>query len=122
MRYMIKSRTVLIICILALLLSNSQAGSVSSGSNEWNRIGPEGGVIEALAVDPLSPETLYVGTWGGGVYKSTNGGDNWDEVNNGLWDNYIKALAIDPLTPSTLYAGEGKEECTKARTGVRNGT
>jgi photosystem II stability/assembly factor-like uncharacterized protein len=39
------------------------------------------------------------------VFKSTDGGENWKAVNNGLTNIDVRALAIDPLTPTTLYAG-----------------
>src|SRR3989449_3553889 len=54
----------------------------------------------ALAIDPLTPTTLYAGT-SGGVFKSTDGGASWSA--SGLIN--VSALAIDPLTPTTLYAG-----------------
>jgi photosystem II stability/assembly factor-like uncharacterized protein len=54
----------------------------------------------ALAIDPLTPTTLYAGT-SGGVFKSTDGGASWSA--SGLIN--VAALAIDPLTPTTLYAG-----------------
>jgi murein DD-endopeptidase MepM/ murein hydrolase activator NlpD/photosystem II stability/assembly factor-like uncharacterized protein len=71
----------------------------------WTSIGPEGGFISALAIDPASPTTLYAGTRGGGVFKSTDGGTSWSAINSGLADTDVLALAIDPVTPTTLYAG-----------------
>ena len=53
----------------------------------------------------MTPATLYAGTWGGGVFKSTDGGGNWSPLNTGLTNLWVQALAIDPVTPSTLYAG-----------------
>jgi photosystem II stability/assembly factor-like uncharacterized protein len=40
--------------------------------------------VEALAADPSSPSTVYVGTGLAGVFKSTDGGSNWTAVNKGL--------------------------------------
>ena len=75
-----------------------------------------------IVVDPLNTETVYVTMWTepgslrwkGGVYKSTDGGDSWEAVNNGLPKkvgresgftcNYI-TLVINPLNPEILYAG-----------------
>src|SRR5258705_12198948 len=60
--------------------------------------------IPALAIDRRTPTTLYAGTdGGGGVFKSTDGGESWSV--SGL--AYIDALVIDPLTPTTLHAGIG---------------
>jgi len=97
-------RKVLLIGLLTLLLA-SQAIPVSAGFNVWTSIGPEGGNVSALAIDPATPATLYAGTWGGGVFKSTNGGESWSAVNTGLTNTDVRALAIDPDTPATLYAG-----------------
>ena len=72
---------------------------------KWVSIGPVGGHIQALAVDPITPTTLYVGIYSGGVFKSIDGGDTWSGVNLGLMDSSAQVLAIDPTGPSTLYAG-----------------
>ena len=52
-----------------VILSASQAGVVSAGTNVWTSNGPEGGNINALAIDPATPATLYAGTYGGGVFS-----------------------------------------------------
>jgi hypothetical protein len=52
-----------------VLLGISQAESVSAGLNVWTSNGPEGGSINALAIDPVTPTTLYAGTLGGGVFS-----------------------------------------------------
>ncbi|MEP7208124.1 MAG: FG-GAP-like repeat-containing protein [Casimicrobiaceae bacterium] len=61
-----------------------------------------------LALDPVTPGTLYLATFGNGIFKSTNGGDTFTAVNSGLPANLIVAdavVAIAPTTPATLYAG-----------------
>jgi photosystem II stability/assembly factor-like uncharacterized protein len=61
--------------------------------------------LKAIAVDPVTPTTLYVATDGGGVIKSTDGGSTWAPINNGLIDLKVTALAIDWFKPSWIYAG-----------------
>jgi len=67
--------------------------------------------IGAIAVDPAHPDTVWVGTgesWvrnsvsiGTGVYKTTDGGDNWQLV--GLPDSeHISRIAIDPKDTNTV--------------------
>lgn len=58
--------------------------------------------VTSLALDPASPSTLYAGTTGHGVLKSTNGGATWSPT--GLTGTPVASLAIDPLAPATLYA------------------
>jgi photosystem II stability/assembly factor-like uncharacterized protein len=60
-------------------------------------------VVNCLAVDPLDPLVLYVGTQGNGVLRSNDGGRTWCPV--GLAGHLIKALAASPTQPGTIYAG-----------------
>src|SRR2546426_996630 len=64
-----------------------------------------GVMIPALAIDPLNPTTLYAGTYGGGVFKSTDGGVSWSASGPTNIYTSVTALAIDAVTPTTLYAG-----------------
>ncbi len=71
-------------------------------------IGPNGYVF-AVAIDPITPSTLYVAGNSGGVLKSANRGGSWTAVNSGLplttESRYgVTALTIDPVTPTTIYA------------------
>jgi photosystem II stability/assembly factor-like uncharacterized protein len=88
----------------------------TDGGNTWNEMkltGYQYFVIQALAIDPVMPSTLYAGTIDNGIagppgiFKSTDGGENWTAAMNGLTFFQIQALAIDPQTPTTLYAGAG---------------
>jgi len=56
-------------------------------------------------MDPSNPSTLCVGTFGGGVFRSTDGGASWTDVNAGLGTPGVLSLAIDPSMPTTLYRG-----------------
>ena len=60
-----------------------------------------------MAIDPTTPSTVYVAIASlAGVYKSTNGGDSWMLMNNGLSGAVtINALAINPSVTGTVYAG-----------------
>jgi len=93
-----------LLSIVALLIP-SFAGVASAGINRWTTNGPEGGAIGALAIDPANPATLYAGTSGGGVFKSSNGGESWAAINAGLTNTFVYSLAVDPSAPATLYAG-----------------
>ena len=96
-------RCLLILLILSFSLSPAQAAA--AGTNIWTSLGPEGGDVYALAIDPATPTTLYAGIRNRGVYKSTDSGGSWSASNTGLTNLTIQALAIDPATPATVYAG-----------------
>ena len=51
--------------------------------NQVEKINTPDGVV-SMAVDPLNPQTLYVGTVGYGVHRSLDGGQSWQAMNNGL--------------------------------------
>lgn len=65
------------------------------------------GGIGALAISPnyATDNTIFAGTYGGGVFKSTSGGSSWSAMNAGLGNLNISALALAPTTPRTLFAG-----------------
>jgi photosystem II stability/assembly factor-like uncharacterized protein len=63
-----------------------------------------GGTVTALASDRGSPITLYAGTSTSGVYKSTNLGQTWVPVVNGLTTLAINGLAVDPTNAQVAWA------------------
>jgi len=67
--------------------------------------GPHAGPVQCLAVDPISSETVYAGTYGGGVYKTSDGGMTWIATNQGMSATDVMALVIDPSANQTVYAG-----------------
>jgi len=74
----------------------------------WTQLSLHEGDVVTLAIDPQTPATLYSGVWGGGVFRSTDSGDHWQQVTTGLADPYVHAVTIDPRSPMILYAGTTK--------------
>src|SRR3989475_5314014 len=97
--------TALMLSVLLLVVSLHRA---EAGVNAWTTNGPHSETINALAIDPQTPTTLYAGTSGHGVFKSADGGGNWSAVNTGLTTPYGAiwgyALQIPTLTLTTLSA------------------
>jgi photosystem II stability/assembly factor-like uncharacterized protein len=90
------------------LYQSTDAGSHwTSSCSDVNNHGLDLFPINSLAIDPVTPTTIYAG--GGAldfVSKSTDGGQTWHPSNFGIPDTgSIRTLAIDPASPSTLYAG-----------------
>ncbi len=70
---------------------------------------PVSGRTIAIAVHPTDPNTVYVGTAQGGLYKSTNGGANWTALFDfDLESLAIGAITIDPGDSSIVYVGTGE--------------
>jgi photosystem II stability/assembly factor-like uncharacterized protein len=93
---------------------------VSIDRTTW--IGPYGGTIVAVAIDPIFPNVIYAGTYGSGVFKSPDRGDHWSEVNSGLGNLQIYSLAIDPVNPSIIYAGTYRSQVYKSTNGGNSWT
>ena len=103
-------------CVLTLVLCSvlSLSGVLvgipaarAADTGTWTQLPLAQGHVLSLAIDPLTPATLYAGTEGAGVFRSTDRGTSWTAVNTGIPENYrvVQCLAIDPLTPTTLYVG-----------------
>jgi len=85
--------------LLILAVNFFLCSSVLAGINQWTRSGPEGATINALVISPnyASDNTVFVGTEYGGIYKSTNGGVSWNQVNGELTNTYyVSSLVISP--------------------------
>ncbi len=92
-------------------LANGQTENIVSPSGTPN---PVSGGIQTVLADPTDPNTLYIGTVNGGVWKTTNaqaaGGPIWSPLTDSLPSLSIGALAFDKsdATNQTLIAGIGR--------------
>lgn len=77
---------------------------------EARAIGPafQGGRVEALALAPGPPETLYLGAGSGGLWRTRNGGTTWEPLFEHEASFGIGALAVDPADPRVLWVGTGE--------------
>ena len=97
-------------------IGNSGDGALyqsTDGAEHWQAValpqgtnGPNG-----LAVDPNSPDRLYLAAWaraagghgdGGGIFLSEDGGASWKQILDK--DRHIYDVTIDPSDPTILYA------------------
>jgi photosystem II stability/assembly factor-like uncharacterized protein len=79
--------------------------------------------VDALAIDPQMPATLYAAA-NGRVFKSTDAGASWRVASAGLvhQGEAVSTVAVDPLTASTLYAGTVSEDVRVAAAGIYQST
>jgi photosystem II stability/assembly factor-like uncharacterized protein len=78
-----------------------------AAEERWSLLGPDGGTVRALAVDPGTPRVVYAGTLGEGVFKSTDGGATWSRSGSGLPKsevNGVNAFAFDARRHTIVYA------------------
>lgn len=86
------------ISLLILVMNFFLFSSAWAGFNTWTSIGPEGGLISSIAVSPNyeADGTIFAGINGGGVYKSTNAGASWTQINIGITRLDVPSIALSP--------------------------
>jgi len=77
---------------------------------EWENLGPGniGGRTRALVIDPQTPETMYSAGVAGGIWKSTDAGENWVALDDMMVNLAVTTLTLSPTDNKTLYAGTGE--------------
>ncbi|SOE19868.1 Sortilin, neurotensin receptor 3 [Spirosomataceae bacterium TFI 002] len=79
---------------------------------EWRNIGPyRGGRSLAVAGHKDQPFTYYFGAVGGGVWKTTDAGTNWDYISDSTFkSSSVGAIAVAPSDPNVVYVGMGEAD------------
>ena len=92
---------------------NSQRSAQSTAN--WTSSGPSSsdggytdiGRINCMAFHPTDPNTFWVGTPAGGLWKTTNGGTNWTTSTDNLPVLGVSDIAVHPTNPNILYIATG---------------
>ncbi|MCY3832478.1 MAG: glycosyl hydrolase [Chloroflexi bacterium] len=84
--------------------------STFAGLAEFRCIGPfRGGRVVAVAGDPRDTNTFYFGGVCGGVWKTTDAGQYWENISDGYFtSSSVGALEVAPADPNVIYAGTGE--------------
>lgn len=77
---------------------------------QWRSIGPyRGGRSVTVAGVPQDDQVYYMGTTGGGVWKTTDAGLSWKNISDGYFNvGSVGAIAVAPSDPNVLYVGTGE--------------
>ena len=79
-------------------------------SIEYRLIGPFRGGRAGTAVGVLNnPNLYYMGTAGGGVWKTQDAGSTWEPISDGYFGGSIGAIAVSESDPNIIYVGEGEQ-------------
>ena len=84
------------------------AAGINRGS--WSSIGPGnvGGRVRSLVIHPTATDTMFIGSVGGGIWKTTDGGAHWSPVDDFMANLAVSAMVITPGNPDQLFAGTGE--------------
>jgi hypothetical protein len=78
----------------------------------WRDVGPmRGGRAYAVAGVASQPNTFYMGSVGGGAWKTENAGRTWFPISDeGIPIGSIGAIAVAPSDPNVVYVGTGEPD------------
>ncbi len=107
-------------------LEQARAGLVfrdfSGFDEEWVTRGPGnlGARINTIAVNPQNEDIIFVGFCRGGVWRTTNGGADWEPVFDDQPFLAIGDIEFDPSNPDVIYVGTGDPNIS-SHPGIGNG-
>jgi photosystem II stability/assembly factor-like uncharacterized protein len=76
----------------------------------WRHVGPfRGGRVIAVAGHPTEQATFYMGTTGGGVWKTEDGGTYWENISDGYFRRAsVSAIAVSESDPNIIFVAMGE--------------
>ena len=96
-------------------------GMAVNPTSAWTTVGPTDtgtfsgrlpgqGRMNAIAVDPVDPNTWYVGAPAGGIWKSTDAGNSWTNLFDDFPQIGVSGIAIDPTDTNIIYIATGDDD------------
>jgi photosystem II stability/assembly factor-like uncharacterized protein len=81
------------------------------GPTGWASLGPGniGGRIRSMLItNPSGQQKIYIGSVGGGIRTTTDGGQSWQPADDLMANLAVCSMAMVPTNPTTIYAGTGE--------------
>ena len=80
------------------------------GNMEYRLVGPfRGGRSCAVTGVPGQPNLFYFGSTGGGVWRTKDAGQTWENITDGYFGGTIGALAVSEYDNNVIYVGGGEK-------------
>ena len=100
------------ILTLFTALAAAQPNPALWSGMRYRMIGPErGGRVTAVTGVPSQPLTFYMGSTGGGVWKTTDAGHTWSNISDGFFPvGSMGAIEVSLSNPNVIYAGTGSSK------------
>ncbi|HEX6190568.1 MAG TPA: hypothetical protein VFZ40_21125 [Pyrinomonadaceae bacterium] len=110
--------------VLSLAISicafTASAQQPNTEALRYRYIGPVGNRVTSIAGVPGNPYIYYTGSASGGIFKTTNGGANWEAIFDGQPVSSIGSIEIAPSDTNIVWAGTG-EACIRSHISVGQG-
>jgi len=76
---------------------------------KWRQVGPfRGGRSAAVTGVPGSPTLVYMGATGGGVWRTKDGGNTWENISDGFFGGSVGSIAVSEWDNNVIYVGGGE--------------
>ena len=110
----------IILIIACLLLSISHKGNAQKNVTkfsekyydalQWRNIGPfRGGRSAAVTGVSGKANLFYMGSTGGGVWKTNDAGNTWENISDGFFGGSVGAVAVSEWDNNVIYVGNGEK-------------
>ena len=114
---MMKQFLFLFVCLLAFdsYKGNAQKNpdkysEVYYNAIQWRNIGPfRGGRSATVTGVPGKPNLFYFGATGGGVWKTLDAGNTWQNISDGFFGGSVGAVAVSEWDNNVMYVGMGEK-------------
>jgi photosystem II stability/assembly factor-like uncharacterized protein len=97
-------------------LSNWTPLGLTAWTNGYNGYNPGNGRVNAVAVDPTNSQIVFIASASGGIWKSIDGGQNWNTTFDQMQHLGVSAVVVHPDSSNVVFVGTGDRDAydTKA--------
>ena len=93
---------------LSIVRAQSSPAANPLSQLQYRFVGPMGNRADAIVGEPGNPEVVYIGAAAGGIFKTTDGGIDWQPIFDKQDVAAIGSLAIAPSAHNIVWAGTGE--------------
>jgi photosystem II stability/assembly factor-like uncharacterized protein len=103
------------LAIVKIVVFTASAGLPLAGQ-QWQPVGPEGGSVRSLTLDPRNPDRIFLGTSAGRIYLSADGGGSWSRYAHlgNSSEMVLDHIVIDPVEPANIYVAAWNAQAPNA--------
>ncbi|MEB8346405.1 glycosyl hydrolase [Flavobacteriaceae bacterium KMM 6898] len=105
-----KKQLLLFVCLFPLIMVFGQTAESYFSPLKYRNIGPFRGGRSVAATGVVGdPLTYYMGTTGGGLWKTSDAGQRWDNISDGFFElGSVGAVAVSTSNPNIVFCGMGE--------------
>ena len=90
--------------------NNSKFSEEYFNAIEWRNIGPfRGGRSCAVTGVSKKPNLFYMGTTGGGIWKTIDAGNTWQNISDGFFGGSVGSIAVSEWDNNIIYVGNSSQ-------------